>query len=277
MPQVVQVKSPILAVVSDRLSYVRARQQIEGLAKDYGLPVADMPMVIQAIAVHPEVREAVRPDWIDTITGEYHGQRDGDRSYEAWHSTGSLATVEGLEELFGQVGDCGFMPISDDEWVAVGKGSYNGQTVARVHLEDAKKGDVPAPETPYTIFVRLDKDSPKINGRGQLSYDAFMSDDRVLMIAGSPEGREALATMLFGKREEGGEGWADIGSYHRINEVGFDAQAKGRPAYLSGDSDGLDGGLDGGSGISDNGRFAVVGAGGARSATKNIVPLENRL
>ncbi len=249
-PQIVRVKSPVFAAVTDRKEYVKARKEADKLSERYGLRVADMPMAIQAMTSHPEVREAIRPFWIDTITGEYHGQRDGERSYEAWHSVGSLATAEGLEKLFSKAGNYAFMPISDDEWVAVGKGSYNGQTVARVHLDDARKGNVPAPGTPYTIFVRLDKDNPKINGRGQLDYDTFMQDDRVLMISGSPESREALAKMLFGK---------NIGSYHRINEVGFDKQAKGRLAYLDDDGDGLVGYDD----IYYDGRFVGVGAGGA--------------
>ncbi len=253
MSQLVQIKSPVLAAVTDQTGYVKARNQAEKLSQENGLTVADMPMVIQAMTNHPEVREAIRPVWVDTITGEYHGQRDGERSYEAWHSAGSLATAKGLEKLFKQAGDYAFMPISDDEWVAVGKGSYNGQTVARVHLEDAKKGNVPVPGTPYTIFVRMDKDKPTINGRGQLDYDTFMQDDRVLMITGSPDSREALAKMLFGKKEEGGEGWANIGSYHRINEIGFDAQAKGRLADLGSSNDGL-----GGYNIINDGRFVGV-------------------
>ncbi len=271
MSQIVQIKSPVLAAVTDQTGYVKARNQAEKLSNEHSLTVADMPMVIQAMTTHPEVRGAIRPNWIDTITGEYHGQRDGDRSYETWHSAGSLATAKGLEKLFSKAGDYAFMSISDDEWVAVGKGSYNGQNVARVHLEDAKKGNVPAPGTPYSIFVRLDKDSPKINGRGQLDYDTFMQDDRVLMITGSPESREALAKMLFGKKEEGGEGWSNIGSYHRINEVGFDAQAKGRLAFLGSNNDGLVGYVN----IGNSGRFVGVGAGGAvareKSASQSIV------
>src|SRR3990167_6926221 len=110
-------------------------------------------------------------------------------------------------------GEYAFMPIPDYEWVSVGKGNYDGLNVARIHLEDVKKGSVPAAGTPYTVFTRLDKDKANINGRGQLTYGAFMSDDRVLMIAGSPDNREALAKMLFGRKEDGGEGWSNIGSY----------------------------------------------------------------
>src|SRR3989344_4697310 len=241
MSQIVQIKSPVLAAVTDQTGYVKARNQAEKISQENGLTVADMPMVIQAMANHSEVREAIRPLWVDTITGEYHGQRDGDRSYETWHSAGSLATAKGLEKAFSGAGEYAFMQIADDEWVAVGKGNYNGQNVARIHLDDVKKGSVPAAGTPYTIFVRMDKDKPTINGSGQLTYDAFMSDDRVLMIAGSPDNREALAKMLFGRKEDGGEGWSNIGSYHRINEAGFDAQAKGRLVYLNNDSGGLGG------------------------------------
>ncbi|MBI4738184.1 hypothetical protein HY772_01250, partial [Candidatus Woesearchaeota archaeon] len=115
MSQIVQIKPPVLAAVTDRTGYVEARKEADKLAAEHGLIVADMPMAIQAMNNHPEVREAIRPGWIDTITGEYHGQRDGDRSYEAWHSAGSLATAKGLEKLFSKAGDCAFMPISDDE------------------------------------------------------------------------------------------------------------------------------------------------------------------
>jgi hypothetical protein len=259
MSKIVQIKPFAL---TDPIEYVKARNQAEKLSQEHGLIVADMPMVIHAMTTHPEVREAIRPYWIDTITGEYHGQRDGNRSYETWHSAGTLATAKGLEQLFKQVGNYTFMPISDDEWTAVGNGNYNGQTIARVHLEDARKSKVPAPGTPYTIFVRLDKDKPTINARGQLNYDTFMQDDRILMITGSPESREALAKMLFGKKEDGEEGWSTIGSYHRINIVDFDKQAKGRLTCLGDDYGGL-GGYD----VDYGGRFVVVGAVRAKNAS----------
>src|SRR3989338_2877633 len=211
MSQIVRIKSPVLAAVTDHTDYVTARKETDKLAAEYGLRVADMPMAIQAMANYPEFREAIRPVWIDTITGEYHGQRDGDRSYETWHSAGSLATAKGLEKVFSKAGQYEFIQIADDEWVTVGKGNYNGQDVVRIHLDDIKKGSVPTAGTPYTVFIRLEKDKANINGRGQLTYDAFMSDDRVLMIAGSPDNREALAKMLFGSKEDGGEDRSTIG------------------------------------------------------------------
>lgn len=243
MPQIVRT-GPVLAAVTDETYEVEARKEADKLAAKYSLRVADMPMAIQAMASHPEVREAIRPLWINTITGEYHGLRDGERFYEVGHSAGPLSTAKGLEKSVSKAGEYEFMKIADDEWVAVGKGNYDGQNVARVHLEDVKKGNVPAAGTPYTVFTRLDKDKSNINGSGQLSYDAFMKDDRVLMITGSLDAREALAKMLFGKKEEGGEGWSNIGSYHRINEAGFDAKAKGRLVFLSTDAYGLEGDQD---------------------------------
>ena len=136
MSQIVQVTSPYYALASfvGWSGFVKARGEAEEMAKERGLTVADMPMLIQAMTAHPELREAIRPFSIDAITGEYHGRRRGARSYEAWHSAGSLATAEGIERLFPKVGWYAFMPISDDEWVAVGKGNYNGQNVVRLHL-----------------------------------------------------------------------------------------------------------------------------------------------
>ncbi|MFQ5474599.1 MAG: hypothetical protein ACE5DM_02065, partial [Candidatus Nanoarchaeia archaeon] len=144
MSQIIQAKSPVLAVVTDSMGYLEARKEVEQLAQEHGLGAADMPMAIQAMTNNPEVRGAVRPMCLDAITGEYHGQRDGEKSYEAWHSVGSLSTVKGLEEAFkNRRGDYSFMTIDDNEWVTVGSGKYLGQDVARVHLDDAKKGDVP--------------------------------------------------------------------------------------------------------------------------------------
>lgn len=256
MPQIVTTS---LAIITDKIGYVSARKQADELSAEHGLTVADMPLVIQAMSSHPEIRKAIRPSWIDTITAELHGQRDGERSYEAWHSAGSLASSEGLEKAFPKMGAYGFMKVGDDEWTSVGKGSYDGKNVARIHLDDARNGKVPAPGIPHTIFVLLDKDHPNINKRGPVGYDEFMNDDRVLMITGSPENRERLAKILFGSKEQGGEGWTSVGSYHRTNEVGFGTNAVGRLVYVNYNYDGLNGNYD----IGNIGRFAGVGAGGA--------------
>ncbi|HLC46467.1 MAG TPA: hypothetical protein VJI75_01875 [Candidatus Nanoarchaeia archaeon] len=260
MSQIIhQTGSPVLVAITDRIGYVDARFQAEQLVKEHGLTLADMPLLIQSMNNQPKIRKAVRPVWVDTLTGEYHGQREGDRSYEAWHSVGSLATAEGLKRAFSKIGEYGFMPIPGAEWIAVGEGKFDGKNVVRVHFEDVKKGNVPIPGTPYCISVRLDKDNPTIHLRGQLDYDSFMRDDRVLMIAGSPDCREALAKILFGKKENGDEGWTSVGSYHRINDVDFSKKPKGCLAYLSGNYYGL----NGYSNANYDGRFVGVGAGGA--------------
>lgn len=256
MPQIVHAKSPVLAAVTDVGDYVLARKWADNLAAKYCLIVADMPMAIQAMAQHPRVRNAIRPGFIDTITFEYHGLRKGKHSYEAWHSAGSLSTLKGLEDAFSKIGNYGFMPISNNEWIDIEKGNYNCHNVARLHLDDVKNGNVPATGTPYTIFVRLDKDAPNINIACQLNYDAFMLDDRVLMIAGSLENREALAKMLFGRKTDGGEGWDSVGSHHRINKTSFNAKARGRPICL----DYNDVGLVGYSSIGNHGCFVGVNA-----------------
>ena len=109
MPQIIQVRS-LLAVITDAPLYVNARNQTEKLSQEYGIPVADMPLLIKLMADYPEFRKAIRPIFIDTITGEYHGQRDGDRSYEVWHKTGSLATAQGLESAIAMAELMGFAP-----------------------------------------------------------------------------------------------------------------------------------------------------------------------
>ena len=269
MSQIVNYSNPaVFAAITDKTGYVAARKEAQALAKKHNLQVADLPLVISAMASNQDLRSAIRPSWIDTISGEYHGKRKDFRSYEVWHSVGTLATADGLEKSFPNMGDYAFMPISAKEWTAVSKGSFDGKTVARLHLSDIKKGNVPSAGTPYSVFVNLDKDKSTINPAGQLNYETFMKDDRVLMITGSMPNREALAKMLFGKESEGGENRSSIGSYHRINEVAFDEEARGRLVYL----DGGGGGLGGDYGIYYGGRFVGVSAGGAQTQKVTASP-----
>ncbi|MBI4153846.1 hypothetical protein HY501_00765 [Candidatus Woesearchaeota archaeon] len=206
-----------------------------------------MPMVIHAINAFPEIRAAIRTDTIDILSAEYHGLREYGRSYEVWHSVGSLARASTLGTLFPKRDSNGFLDILPDEWIAVGAGRYNGQAIARVHLGDLKKGNVPPAGTPYTTFVRLENDSPIIIS-GQLNYDHFMRDDRILMVAGSPENRESLAKIIFGKNR------TTFGSNPFMNVAGFRAEAKGRLLYLGYDY----GGLYGYSYMNLDGRFVGV-------------------
>jgi hypothetical protein len=241
MVHLIRAMSPVEAAISDEQNYLKARAQIGGLASKYNLRVADMPMAIKAMDNNLDVRNAIQPRWIDVITGEYHGTREGNRSYETWHSVGSLATLKGLKKGRTKVETYGFMPIEENEWEAVGNGNYLEQDVIRVHLDDLRKGNnIPKAGTPYTIFVHLDKDTYTIGASGQLDETSFMTDDRVLMIAGSPENRDSLAKMHFGHKSKRGECYTECGSHHKIKEVSFES-SRGRLVYLNNYISGFDG------------------------------------
>lgn len=256
MTEIIQIKSPVIGVISDSDSYVGSRNQIDELAKNYdNLIVADMPMVIHSLINQPELRSAIRPGWVDTLTSEYHGKRDNNRFYEIWHSVGSLANAKSLEKYFSKADKDGFIPISKQEWDAVGKGNYKGEEIARFHLDDIKRGYTPPIGKPYTIFTSLDQDFQNAESFGQLNYTAFMYNDRILMIAGSLENREGIAKLFFGKKENGGEGLHSFANYHKISESSFNQTPKGRSIYLNDNS--FDGGVVGDNTI-NIGKFLAV-------------------
>ncbi len=60
MPQIVQIKSRVIAAITEPTGYTSARKKIDQLAGEYGLKVADMPMAIQAMTKYPEVLKAIR-------------------------------------------------------------------------------------------------------------------------------------------------------------------------------------------------------------------------
>ncbi|MBS3142767.1 hypothetical protein J4464_05265 [Candidatus Woesearchaeota archaeon] len=276
MPELIYPSAPLLGAVTDILRYLDARKQAEELAREHGLKVADMPLATQAMGHHPEVRAVVRHHWIDTISVECHGFRDNTRSYEAWHSVGSMATEKGLEDAIPTGGAYAFMPIAHDEWAAVGKGSYDVKNIVRVdNLMDLRAGNIPAAGAPYTIslmipegyrLIPLATDTKEVidmHGagklilfeRGELNADQFRMDDRVASVCGSPENVEILHGILFGKKEGGGEGRSSFGSYHRIHELGFGNVPMSRPLFLG--NLGYDG-LSGYDGLNNYARFLGV-------------------
>lgn len=239
----------VLGALANNSELVATRKNIEKLAQQHNLVVADMPMLIRAISTHYGIRQKLEHKFSDiaTLTSEYHGLRNGDPCYEVWHSVGSLSTLIGLQKADSKP-DAGhisytdrWFAIDENEWELVGKGTYNDQNIVRIHLTDLKKGNIPPVGTPYVIYVRLDKDYqsmrrskfPRIHPSGRLDYDTFMKDDRALMIAGSHDNREKLAKTFFHiedeeDRKEKDEGF---GSFHRIiNEEGeiiFQTPARG--------------------------------------------------
>ncbi len=281
MERLVRLDCSLLAVVTDTVKYVDALKQAEAFAEKYEHQVADMPMVVHALANYPWVREAIRPERINTLTGEYHGLKGGARSYRVLHSFGPLKTADALENALPNAGDYALMPVPDNDWAAIGGGNYNGQQVGIVDLHGLRNGDVPTPGTPYVVDLAIPDDYQLIplvtdikdvlemhkSGRltiferGQLSADQFRLDDRVASVAGSPENVERLVKMLFSKKEERGEGWSSVGSYHRIEEVGFNPETKTRLVFLSYN----DGGFGGSSCDGYWGRFVTL-AGSAMGA-----------
>src|SRR3989338_249590 len=274
MTKLVRLDCFLIAVVTDTVKYIEALKQAEALSEQHGHKVADMPMAVQAMANYPKVREAIRPERINTLTGEYHGLNGGARSYRVLHSFGPLKTADGFEKALSNAGDYALMPLSDNDCNAIGKGSYNGQQVDIVDLHGLRNGKVPSLGTPYVVdlaipndykLIPLDADikealkmhnsgSLTIFERGQLSADQFRLDDRVASVAGSPESVERLVKLLFSKKEEAGEGWSSVGSYHSIGEVGFNPNAKARLVFLSYN----DGGFGGSSCDGYLGRFVTL-------------------
>jgi hypothetical protein len=193
--QIVKAREPELAAVTARRAYVHALREAEGFGDKFGLSVADMPMVIQAASNHNDVRSAIVLHWADTLTGEYHGMRDGKRSYEVWHSMGPLTRANELGALFSQRGSDGFIPIPAGAWAA----AVDESSSTRLSLSEVKRGEAPKPGSKYSIFTYLDEDRPNIL-TGSLTHDEFMHADNVLMLAGSLEGRNALAEIVFSHR-----------------------------------------------------------------------------
>jgi formylglycine-generating enzyme required for sulfatase activity len=246
--------SVVAAMLKYPLEYSAARRQIAEYAGHHDLCVSDMPLAIRAMAIDPAVRSLARASYLDVITAEYHGLRNGEHSYEAWHSVGTLASVGGLVGPFTRRDGSGFSEVDEIEWTSIGRGEFEGREVPRCEslVELRHGGATPQPGTPYTCALKLPADFQLIpldadaetvlahhrKGRftifraGQLSSWQFMLDDRVLCVCGSAESREALADLAFGPPENGGEGWSRFGSHHDMIDRGFPPVAVGRPVFL---------------------------------------------
>ena len=220
-----------------RYGYLTILKEIEEIARDNDLRVGSLPMLLKVFNENSELRETIRQcgsinrGRINSTSSEYHGQRDGKDSYELLHDVGPLSGSEGVEAaLQDRRGKHGFMPIDKIHWEDIGNGKYLGQDVARVHLDDVRKGGVPSPGTPYSIFVGMEEDC-SIHKNLYLSYDQFMTDDRMLMIAGSPENREKFAGIVFPELQNRRR-HAGVSNNGRTDSAGFEAVAKGRPVLI---------------------------------------------
>ena len=226
---------PVLGAVTDILEYVAARKQAEELAREHGLKVADLPLIARVVGGDEDFRSAVRPTWIDAVSSEVQGVQDGKDVYQMQHGAGDLSTVKGLETAIASgVGVYSFMRVG-----LLGK---DGE-VQIVPMEELRGGNVPSAGTPYAPtliipdgyqLIPLEADIEDVRRRhnageliiyeaGQLNFHQAELDDRFLAGAGSPEN---LALMIGVVSKEG---YTTIGNYHRIGEVGFPAESRGRP------------------------------------------------
>ena len=172
----------------------------------------------------PPYPEAIRrfgyhelsPDWrlMERNFNERRGNFEkafGQKARNEYSQTVYLE-ADTIEDLAIEFGDLKHAIISH-EWTGVGKGDrYGVKNVLRIHLDDVRRGDVPETGTPHSIYVNVEKDKPFLTGTNfanppaRLDYDDFMRDDRILMLAGSPDNRELLAKSLFDPEQDGGEG-----------------------------------------------------------------------
>lgn len=259
--------------VTDTLNYLNARSQADDEARKDNLKVVGMPGLITAFQTWADLREAVRPNWVTVNSAEYNLRNNRrQRVYVVAHEEGPLSTTEGLRDHSKDVRTYGFMPIED-----------HGFVKDAIDFRDARRGDVPSAISPYSIKVPLPKDylviptdtdiasvrklhkqgKPVIFESGQLTEPQFRLDDRVLSVCGSPELVDTLAHQMYDSREESGEGWYSLGSYHRIQEA--DLNNSGRPLFLNFINDGL---------VGDNiyyiGRFVLVAPEAHPRATPSV-------
>jgi formylglycine-generating enzyme len=251
------------AMLDFPMEYLAAREEIERFSKQNDFLVNDMPMAINAMAGSGRIRNLARSRYLDVLTAEYQGMRDGKRYYEAWHSVGALSTPEGLRLALKTLEGNGFSPVDEAEWIAMGDGWYKGEKIPRINcVDDLRQGvDIPNPGKPYicslmlpsdfhlipldadkdTVLEYYRKDGLVIFESGQLNSWQFELDDRVLCLCGSPDNRKSLAAIVFADKSAGGEGWSTFGSHHNLEFVQDDVcpRPMGRPVFFYNDNTGI--------------------------------------
>lgn len=226
--------------------YVKSLKQIEEIAKESGLNVADMPTAIR----FSNILKIEEQEAIDVISSEFYGIRNETRCYEIWHSVGSLTSAEGLARIISNslmrhptyYELTGLFKIPKNEWEDIGNGYHptdNKTNVVRLNINDLRKGEVPKAGTPYTVSMKLEEDYSLIpttadfneinemqkSGKliifekGELDSDQFRLDDRIAAMCGSPKNVEILHKNIFENIEDGGQGRSSITSYHQIEDA----------------------------------------------------------
>ena len=210
----------ILAAIKSSKNYLDALRMTQWIAKSQDLQVANLAMMVRVMAQHTEIRDTARPEMLDTTTSVASYRIDGKRVIVGSQGADYVATPEFLEDAFGKRAsnndwlNRGFK-LDYDPFNAANSLGYLKKDAIIIPFEDAKKGDVPEPGTPYAIVG--DKDKLKIHRGQTTNIDEFRQDDMTLITFGGPQGVEDAVKILFEGRNRVGlnGGYETIkNSYH---------------------------------------------------------------
>lgn len=197
----------ILAAIKSSKNYLDALRMTQWIAESQGLQPASIAMAVRVMTKHPEIRGIARPEMLDTTTSVASYSIDGKRVIVGSQGADYVGTPEFLEDAFGK-------HASNNDWLnpgfklnygpfnAASKVGYLKEDAIIIPFEDAKKGDVPEPGTPYAIVG--DKDKLKIHRGRTTNIDEFRQDDLTLITFGGPQGVEDAVKILFEGRDKVG-------------------------------------------------------------------------
>lgn len=255
MVELIQKGRSLVGAVTDDLGFIEARNQAEYLSKKYGLVVADMPRLLTNLQTHSDLRNVVRPDWADVLSSEYLTKAsNGDDLYVVSHGEGPFSDLDVVRKSLESYKK-GFLPVNNLDSVIKNA----------VNIEDVRKGFV-ATDKPYSIAINMQKNKPVLSSASTLSKEDFLRDDGILAVTGSVQGREYLAKLLFGSKDEGGEARRQIKNLRPDNHY---ATSVGRPLSLCGYSLGV-GGYEF---FNYDGRFVLVAPDTIPRARKGLEPV----
>ena len=206
MTQTTKADKQIHAAIKSSKNYLDALKQTEWIAESQGLQVASLPMATHVMSRYPELLKTIRPEILDTTTSVASYSIDGKRVIVGSQGADYIATPEFLEEAFGK-------RRSNNDWLnkgfklnygplsAAGNVQYLREDAIIVPFEDAKKGHVPEPGTPYAIVAYPDTDNLRIHRGRSMNRDEFRQNDLMLIKFGGPERVEEAVEILYDGRD----------------------------------------------------------------------------
>jgi len=214
-----------VVALTDVQRYNNFSKDIDLLIKKYVGTFLDMPGLIRELSWlninNLTSTNSLETSDIGVNSAEYLCNKDSDMIYVVGHSLGPLANLKRLEKRSGQIIFDGLLDFENSELVKFKDESAISLNDLRHGVSSNKPYAVKTliPQgykliprtTPIKDVLRMHK-SPRliIFESGSLTREQFLLDDRVLMIAGSLEGREKIAKMLPFEQEK------SLGSYHHI-------------------------------------------------------------